>query len=238
MKKIKSILLIALAMLQITAFSQVSSKEEMVKRIFEVLKNKDEEGFIKLYPDAATIKQLVWKLMAPQLESDTSGQMKMTLQGELDAITDSVIGAKVREDFKRYIAKGEKIGIDWSKTVFMSYTSDSIFEKKDEFPISKLSGKIYFDYNGKEYFLAFGDIVRLEKGWYGCEITKLDEKSKENEASSWNDDVQLQMAIAADSTRYADSAAASVKSPPVQKQRQPVKKQPAKSNTQSSAKKP
>jgi len=238
MKKATWILLVMLIALRVTGYSQVSNKDEMVKKIFEVLKNKDEEGFIKLYPDAATIKRLVWQLMAKKLESDTSGQIKKELQRQLDALTDSVIAAKVREDFKRYIAKGEKIGIEWSKIVFVSYTSDSTFEKADEFPVSKLSRKIYFDYNRKEYFLAFGDVVGLEKGWYGGEITRVDERSKENELSNWTEDDKIEMAKTADSLRIVDSVAASIQSPPIKKPKQPVKNQPVKSKSQQPAKKP
>ena len=233
MKKMKSILLLALTMLQLFAYSQVSSKDEIVKRIFELLKNKDEEGFVKLYPDAATIKQLVWQLMAKKLESDSSGKIKKELENSLEQITDSLLAAKIRQEFKGYIGKGEKVGIDWGKTVFVSYTADSIFENADDFAISKLSGKIYFNYNSKEYFLGYGDIIRLEKGWYGGQIERVGEKSRENEPG---DDDKIQMGI--DSVQIVDSIADSIEPPPPPKPKQPVKKQPVKRNTQSPAKKP
>lgn len=238
MKEMKWIFVVVLAAAQFTAFPQVSNKDEMIKKIFGALKNKDEEGFIKLYPDAATIKRLVWQVMAKQLESDTSGKIKIALERELDSITDSLIAAKVRKQFKRYIAKGEKIGIEWNKTILVSYTSDSTVEEADGISASKLSGKIYFNYNNKEYFLAFSNVVGLEKGWFGGEITRVDEKSRENEPYSVSDDEEIQKAIRADSTRIADSVAAAGKSGPLQKPKQPVKNQPAKGKSPSPAKKP
>jgi hypothetical protein len=54
----KTLLLIAISLSAIVVHSLASNRDEMIKKIFATLKNKDEDGFIKLFPDAATLKDL------------------------------------------------------------------------------------------------------------------------------------------------------------------------------------
>jgi hypothetical protein len=236
MKKIKWILLIVLATIQIAGDAQVSNKDEMIKKIFSVLKNKDEEGYIKLFPDAATIKAFLTTL----IKADTSGDMNAKITAYIDQITDSSLRVDLRKDFKKYIKKGEDKGVDWSHSVFVSYNADSIMVKQDGVEAPQLTGKIYFNNNNKEYFLKFKDIIWFEnKGWYGVEINRVDEKSKENSIDEEDDaDEEISKTIAADSTAIADSMIKMTNKKPVQKSKQPVKPKPVKPKTQPPAKKP
>src|SRR5258706_29681 len=46
----------------------------------------------------------------------------------------------------------------------------------------KLNGKIYFNSGKKDYFMIYDEVIWFEDlGWYGVDIGKIDEKSKENE---------------------------------------------------------
>lgn len=237
MRKATWILLVMLIALQVAGYSQVSNKDEMVKRVFEVLKNKDEQGFIKLYPDAVTIKQLLGKLMASRFKSDTTGEIKREYDRKLEGITDSMLAKELHAEFKKYIDRGENIGIDWSKTVFVSYTSDSTFKPTGDFAISELSGKIYFNYNSKEYFLLFSDIIYFEKGWYGVEINRVVEIRNDNGEYSQEGTKMTEEELQAQISSMDTTKVQTNKKVSTQKPRPAVKKQTAKSKTQSPAKK-
>jgi hypothetical protein len=226
--------MIVLAAIQMAGDAQVTNKDEMIRKIFAVLGNKDEEGYIKLFPDAATIKAFLSTL----IKADTSGDMNAMITDYISQITDSSLRVDLRKDFKRYIRKGEDKGVDWGHSVFVSYTADSIMEKKDGIEAPKLTGKIYFNSNNKEYFLKFNDIIWFEnKGWYGVGINRVDEKSKENNDESEEIDEEISR-LNADSLAMTDSIAKAINKKPVQKSKQPVNPKPAKTKTQPPAKKP
>lgn len=236
MKKIKWILLIVLAVIQIAGDAQVSNKDEMIKKVFSVLKNKDEEGYINLFPDAITIKAFLITL----IKADTSADMNAMITAYIDQITDSSLRVDLRKDFKKYIKKGEEKGVDWGHSVFISYNADSVMEKQDGIEAPKLTGKMYFSSRNKDFFLKFDNIIWFEnKGWYGVEINRVDEKSKENSKDEEEDiDEEISRAVAADSLAMIDSLTKVINKKPVQKPKQPVKPKPAKPKTQPPAKKP
>jgi hypothetical protein len=158
--------------------AQEKNRADMVKKIFQVLQDKDEEGFVKLFPDAATIKIFLTALYGKDssVENDNRRNVNtMTYQ-----LPDSVLQIKYRESFMEAIEIGEKKGIDWDKTSYVSYVADSTFNKQTKMFI--LSGKIYFNTDEKEYFLSFDEIAWFKNlGWYGVDIDRIDEKSKEND---------------------------------------------------------
>ena len=234
MKKVKYLILIALMTAAITGYSQISNKDEMVKRIFAVFKNKDEKGFINLFPNAVTIKEFIQAL----IKADTSVKLGDVLKTSLDGITDSSLQVELRKDFKKYNKKAEVKGVDWSRSVYMGYKADSTFESKEGIKVSKLTGTIYFNMDNKEYFFKFGNTIWFEnKGWYDVEITRVDEKSNEN-----NQDKDLTALMSMiDSVHTADSMEAAIEYKRVQKtiQKQPVKNKPAvKDKTVTPARKP
>lgn len=210
MKKIKYLMLIAIMTAAITGYSQISNKDEMVKRIFAVFKNKDEEGFINLFPNAATIKEFIQTL----IKADTSIKLEDMLKTSLEGITDSIMEVELRKDFKKYNKKAEGKGVDWSRSVYMGYKADSTFESQDGIKVSKLTGTIYFNIDNKEFFLKFGNTIWFEnKGWYDVEITRVDEKSNE---SKQDKDLTALMSMI-DSVRTADSIAKVIEDKRVQK---------------------
>jgi len=234
MKKIKWLLVIVMIITAIAGYSQVQDKETMVKQVFSVLKNKDEQGYIKLFPDAATMKEL----MSMIAKSDTTGDLQDMMKILLDKITDSSLQIEFSGEFKKTIKMGEEKGVDWSQANLVSYKADSTLTKKDGIEVSKLTGKIYFNVGSKEYFLKFNEVIWFEReGWYGVDIERIDEKSKEHDDSglAWQGYGDSVM-VAVDSLRLvADSVANARENKPVQKAKQPVKNKPGKSKTQSPA---
>lgn len=236
MKKIKYFILIGIMAIATTSYSQTANKDEMIKKIFAVLKNKDEEGFIKLFPDAATIKAFIGTF----IETDTSADFRDMMRTYFDEMTDSSMQAELRRDFRKSIKKGELKEVDWSQSVLVSYNADSIMVEEDGIKGSKLAGKIYFNADRKEYFLEFDDVIWFDnKGWYGVEIKRVDEKSKENEPNDdvWDGAEDSTSMLVLDSIRMIDSIIKAEEIKPVQKPKQPVKNKPIKSKAQAPASK-
>jgi hypothetical protein len=191
MKKTGPCLIIALLIVATSGYSQVTNKDEMVKKVFAVFKNKDENGFVKLFPDAATMKAFIKKSMPV----DTSEGRDNGLNSYMDEMTDSSWEKDLRKDFKKYFKKGEVKGINWNQATFASYKSDSSIIAEDDLKTPHLTGKIYFNIGSKEYFMEFKDVIWFEnQGWYGVEIVQVNQKSKENQIGDDVDDSNVKPA--------------------------------------------
>ena len=161
-----------------TSFSQEKNKEVMIKKIFAVLAEGDEQGFVYLFPDAAILKDF----MITTLSKDSATKYNTELMAFLSTMDDSTMQIDIRESFNKYILLGENHGVDWSKAAFVSYTADSIMTEENGMKTPMLEGKIYFDVGDVNYFLAYNQVIWFEnKGWYGVSIDRIDLKSRENE---------------------------------------------------------
>jgi hypothetical protein len=232
MKRIKIIMTISLVILFAPSHAQVKDKDAMVRKIFTVLQQKDKEGFVKLFPDAATSKKILVKIMA--------GQRNEELEEILNSITDSSMQQEFRETFLEIIKKGEEKGIDWSQTHLISFLADSTTELETKMP--KLNGRIYFNAGQKEFFMIYDEVIWFEElGWYGVDIGRIDEKSKENDPEEIErnlDDDSAMMAV--DSVIAMPDTSINVKEIKPVKKTPPVKPtgKPVKGKLQSAAKKP
>jgi len=235
MKKIHLALAIALMGIAITGYSQETNTEIMVKRIFQTLKNKDEEGFVKLFPDIATMKSFVQLA----IKGDTSGKADKFMKDYLNEMTDSSFQKEFRGIFKKSIKKGEDKGIDWSKAEWVSFTADTAIADDEGLKTTSLRGKIYFKAGAKDYFMKYNDIIWFEsKGWYGVSIRNIDEKGKENESHTTMDMDENIPGMMADSALMSDSVAIAVDEMPKQKPKSPVKSKPVQKKIQTPARKP
>lgn len=242
MNKIKASLLITAMLSAFIMQAQVSNKEEMVKKIFATFKNNDAEGFVRLFPNAEITKVFLAKTLAADTTIDA--QMKQGIDVFMKLITDSNLQKGYRADYEKYRSRGEKKGVNWSNTTFTSYTGDSALQNDNGLKSIVLKGKIYFTADGKDYFMAYDEVVWFEdKGWYGVGIKQIDEKSKEAMATSGDanedDNTTDPGSFTTDSLGSMDSVELVKPSKPVQKakSKMPVKQQ-AKPKTQSPAKKP
>lgn len=161
-----------------TSFSQEKNKEVMIKKIFAVLADGDEQGFVYLFPDAAILKDF----MVTTLSNDSAAKYDTELKAFLSAMDDSTMQIDIREDFHKYIRSGENHGVNWSKAAFVSFTADSVMTEEDGMKAPILKGKIYFDVGDVNYFLAYNQVIWFDnKGWYGVSIDRIDLKSREYE---------------------------------------------------------
>jgi len=233
MKSMKLIMMISLVMMVGAAGAQVKDKDAMVKKIFTVLRQKDKEGFVGLFPDAATCKKFMLKVLG-DLDKEELDEL-------INSMTDSSLQSDFRETFSKIIKQGEERGIDWSQTKLISFLADSTLERESKMP--KLNGKIYFNSGQKEYFMIYDEVIWFEGlGWYGVDIGRIDEKSKENEPDEFirNLDVDTAMmlvdttVIMMDTTRQVIIEEKKEVKPKTPKE----KNKPVKSKSQTSARKP
>ena len=158
MNRIKLVALIACLLCVSEVFSQFVDKDILVRKLFTALQLKDQQEFIQLY----------------------TGQWH-------DNNTRSVVIAKINtgntaekaaDEFNKTIQQGEMKGVDWPMANLISYTADSILDKNTG--LYELKGKIYFNSNEKEFFIAFEKTMWQEdQGWTGISIREVNEKSEE-----------------------------------------------------------
>jgi hypothetical protein len=235
MKKMKLIIIISLVSMFAPAYSQEKDKEVMIRKIFSVIQQKDADGFVKLFPDASTMREVVTKLY--------SEEKKEGLDELLAELSDSSLQSQFSETFSEIMEKGNEKGIDWSQAKFISFSADSSII--EEIKTTRLTGKIYFNAGKIEYFMSYDDIIWFEnRGWYGVNIRRIDEKSKEDEPDYSDrdlDDDSTMMTV--DSAKVMMDTASKViieekstiKSMPIKPEE---KKKPAKTKSQSPARKP
>lgn len=179
MHKLKGAILVALILLSGMANAQEKNKDVMIKHIFSLLKAGDEEGFVRLFPDAAVTKTFLRSMF----EKDTSKEATVEMLNEfLEKLTDEELQKGYREEFQKTILEAANNDIDLAKAIFVSYTADSAIKEDETLKAPMLSGKIYFTSGDTDYFMAYRDIIWFEnKGWYGVSINRIDKKSRENE---------------------------------------------------------
>jgi hypothetical protein len=229
----KLIMIVSLVSVFDPAYSQVKDKDAMVKKIFTVLQQKDKEGFIKLYPDAALTTELVKKIFV--------GEKSVLLEEILPLLTDSLMQLKFSEIFAETMDKSVEKGFDWSQAKLDSFLTDSSLDKQTNMPTMR--GKIYFNAGSKDYFMSYSDIIWVEnRGWYGVNIDRIDEKSKENEPEEFekNPDADSVMMMQMDTAIAMPDTAIKIKEINPIKKTTPVKPlgKTVKPKSQTPAKKP
>lgn len=231
-----------------TSFGQEKNKEVMIKKIFTVFMEKDEDGFLDLFPDVATLKGFMLKTLG----KDTVQQNQEEVRSFLATMDDSLMQIEFREDFQKYVRMGEEQGVDWSMARFLSYTADSVTVTEGGVKTPMLKGKIYFTVDTATFFLNYDQVIWFEnRGWYGISIDRIDRKSRENEELGFDWDGR----VVDSSLMIMDSAVAATMSdtgmtviaeviPPgknkklKQKDKEPEKNKPIKTKTKTEARKP
>lgn len=188
MCKIRTSITLLFSLVLIHSQAQETNKDVMVKKVFEALTRKDQQAFFQLFPSPQKTRELIRDIVmksAPASESVKASHMADSL---LTGMTDSMINAEMKRDFQRYIKKGETKSVDWSKAVLVSYTADSVEANETEMIKAVMSGKIYFNVGAKEYYMSYNQVIWFAgSGWYGVNIKRIDEKSKETDEEDPDD---------------------------------------------------
>lgn len=238
MSKLKLVLIIALISVVQVSFAQEKEKDVMIKNIVTILKNNDKVGFVKLFPNAEIMKEFLTKLMSKDANEE-DGMAEM-MNGFINKITDSSLNAEYGNEFDKVMAKGNSKGIEWGKINLTSYTADSSQSDEGKFDAPKLTGKVYFNVDAKEYFMAYDNIIWFEdKGWYGVSIDRIDLKSKENEEEEIMIDELMDSVIAVvDTTVSYEIALDTVMKAPAKPEKKSTTPKPATKPTPSKTKTP
>jgi len=244
MKKAGLVLLAVFLIITTPSSGQEKNKEVMIKKIFAVLAEKDEEGFVNLFPDALTLKAYMIKAF----KIDTTDKDNSETKAFLDSMDDESMQQEFREDFLKFIRMGEDKGVDWLNAKFISYLADSIMVDEEGAKTPMLKGKIYFDIGIEKYFLSYNQVIWFEnRGWYGVNINRIDLVTRENEADvyDWDGKVVDSSLFVMDSVvsaTIADSTMITITEIPVTKKKtdkaQPEKNKPLKKKSKSPARKP
>ena len=168
--------------------SQEKNREQMIKKIFSVFAEKDEDGFVNLFPPAALLKEFVFK----RLNKDITASDNVETKAFLATLNDSIMQIELKQDLQKYLQMGETIGVDWLKAKFVSFTADSITLEESGLNTMMLKGKIYFNVDATSYFLDYDETIWFdEKGWYGVSINRVDVKSKEFDVENFDWDGKI-----------------------------------------------
>ena len=180
-----------------SSHAQISSPDTMVHRIFTSLKNKDEKGFVALFPNQEQMTKMMSKLMAGLVteiaKMDTTNKKEIR-QDDLNEMMLEQMKSKTKpeeltkeyerfgKNFRDIIKKGEQRGINWNNITLLKYTYDTI-AMKDEMAVKlfgtagmkSMKGQLFFTSADTIYQVSFKETMYLpeERGWYGAELYRL-----------------------------------------------------------------
>ncbi len=204
MKKLLFILLVVLINGHAVQ-AQITNPDTMVHRLFGSLKAKDEKAFVALYPNMQQMQRIMTKMFtgikaemakkkAEALPKDKTTDSALLVFANLDSIIvaelekatspESLVEMKTKfaKDFQSMIDKGEKRGIDWTKTEMVNYTFDTaslkdsnsikVFGSED---YKSMKGVVHFKAGDSAYQLSFNQVMFIpeEGGWYGVRLRQL-----------------------------------------------------------------
>ena len=198
-----------------TINAQVSSADMMIQKLFTTLKNKDEKSFVALSPNAKQMGGLVRSIMETMFKSPEMKNMMAMDEKSKNMNIDSLIDAQVSQvtkpetqaemeksyakNFNETIEKGEKKGVNWSQSKFVSVQMDSTADIGDEemkmfagAGIKNLKGVIDFNSAGTDYQMNFDKVLFIptEGGWFGGEFKQVIKKGESFAAETPDKDVE------------------------------------------------
>lgn len=229
-KKITRRFALVLLFVSLSLFSQAQEqeKEGFVKGLAEILKTKNEQAYLRLFPDYPKMLVLMKELMAGSGQQMDSSFARFFTE---DAYQKEMMG-EMGEKFRKFIQKGEEKGIAWDKTSLVSYTLEMKAEDQDDDAMNTnlkmYTGEMELQAADKSYIVRFKESLwwEADKKFYGAEMKKVFEKGKEEaEEEEWEDAVAVDSAMAV----MADTFAVAEPVPPPAPKKKPAA--PAKTKT-------
>lgn len=152
---------------------KLPGEQVLVYQIVSCLQAKDEQCYIRLFPDTDTLSQLILRAAdkgsaafhtAQQMQQDGSGMMQ----------ADSSQRARLTARFDTLIAFGEKhLNLNWNAITPMRFELQKMHQTRDKF-LEKLAPNRYRGYvfvldqqSGKSYGISIEDILEINSAWYG-----------------------------------------------------------------------
>lgn len=142
----KPLILFALITIMTSTSSGQRSKENILaQKILDAFKSKSFDHYKQVLLDRKNLEELMLDVQERD-GIDRQEEWKRMLE-KFDQQADSTFGA----EFKRIIAKGEKLGIDWAEVRFSDFVYKS--SKAVNSSMTSLSGHINFQCRGINYVL-------------------------------------------------------------------------------------
>jgi hypothetical protein len=208
--------------------------------LFEILKTKDAERYIKLFPDYETMKKFMRQTFALPARRADMDSMLVSFTNE--QYNDQIL-VRGAEKFNDFLLIGERKEVAWNDIKLNRYSIDTSLENNEfsdpEASIKSMKGSLDFFSGQKEYTVKFGQVIWFAAAdrWYGIELANFFEKGKETE-----DDYEISAPepdsvafLTADTISVMPAEAAAAAYKPAKPKKTPVKKAPAKKPAAKSA---
>lgn len=138
-------------------------RDRYIKKVFTTFQKNDIDGFVRLFPDSATMDDLLRRVLA---NKNLSPEMREPVSMALAANNETGLRMRYSQDFYTIINLGESKGVDWKKTGFENYTFTQYTDSLTGFDVIK--GRINFSEGEKKYFLEYDEVLFVgSKGWLG-----------------------------------------------------------------------
>lgn len=165
------------------------SEQSLVHKLEGCLADRDAECYIRLWPGLDTMTTLVL-----QYSDSNSAEFREAYGFQDDPVrimrADSLFNARLRAEFDTLIKHGERMGIRWESLVSVRYelvkqreTRQQLYEKLAP---TRFTGYLFFTdaISRRTYGLMVGDIIELNKAYYGGRFGGLYEARTRDE---WED---------------------------------------------------
>lgn len=185
------------------AQAQQTTPDALVQRLFATLQAKDENAYVKLYPNGQQMGRMVRGLMEQMFQSE---EMKAAMAADpaaknlnLDSLVNAQVSqmstpeaeTKMREKFadnhKKVIDQGQKRGINWSEARLTSVALDSTSGKGDQEAqmmekagLKAMNAVIDFNAGGTDYQVNVEKMIYIpaEGGWFGGDLKQVVRKGE------------------------------------------------------------
>jgi len=162
------------------------TEQALINKLEGCLADKDAECYIRLWPGLDTLTMLVM-----QYSDTNSAEFREAQSFQNDPVrimrADSFFNARLRHDFDTLIKIGEELGIRWGSIIPVRYelikqreTRERLYEKLAP---TRFVGYLFFAdiTTRRSYGLMVGDIMEINKAYYGGKLGELYEAGNRDE---------------------------------------------------------
>ena len=141
----------------IFAQAQIKEADSLIRQVFIALKTNDSTAFMRLFPDYEHVRSLMLSLADGVQDTAMKRQMVTQAQAITEDQYKSAMVVGEQNTFRRIVERGKSLGLNWSTATLDHF---GYAPAETPFPGAKtLSGPMLIKDGGKDYELAFGEIL-------------------------------------------------------------------------------
>jgi hypothetical protein len=183
MKKILvSSLFIVASLCSTHARAQEKDADLMIQKIWTVVKNGDEQGYVKLFPDYQQTMTF-FRGMAKNINDSAAGaKLEQYISNFTEKVYQDELVSSVTKDFSQFLVSTRKKGIDLNALSFDHSVYEIVKEGQLGINTKTLQGTIFLKNDTAEYELSFSQSIWLEanEGWYGAMLGRIKKKGEQD----------------------------------------------------------